>query len=99
MGIDDIVKDKKYEEDVEIKSTADASDLTMNEFDWKFVIAHQPWIADRLLSKRESDVEKAELIIQYIDEMLDEGHASFQLGDSMKRELERKREEIVEGYL
>lgn len=95
MGLEDIVKGE-LEKKVE---TADASDLQMDEHNWKMVIAHEPWVVDLLVFQSDDEKARARLVCGYMEDLLDEGHPDFAVTEKIKNDVREKKEEIEEEIL
>lgn len=86
MGLDDIINNTSP------KTKADAEELTMGEYDWKYIFAHQPWIADRLANLG-SDAER-ELVIEWLEDLIVDGHPEMEMNTRMRDDIRQKLSEI-----
>lgn len=90
MGLKDVINNTK-EDPVDI----DAEDIEMDEHDWKWMLAHEPWIGYRIAASTD-DKDVVRLMVKWLESLIKEGHPEMGIDKDMQIEISEQKQELEE---
>lgn len=95
MGLKDLVDENRAESG---NIETDASDIELDAHDWKYHLAHHPYFG-YVISHNNKGGDVPALIVSWYNELIEDGHPSFNMSEEMKSDIEAQKQEIEEAFL